>query len=1095
LPIIFPRILNFPLSFTIISQMPSSIPRTTTPEAKNPFFKKVLKALPKKYFIKIKFMLYRYRMTTPERAKLQKILITYLKELHEIYTSGNFREESFYPALKELFEDCSHMFSEEEAAKALVLPKRTEVGIPDFLIRKDGEIVGHIEAKVPDANLHDIENSEQIQRYRNALPNLIVTNFLEFRLYRDGALVDKTELCSPIALQGLKPPVPEDVDSLGGLLSVYYSFSTPEIRTASALATTLADTTKFSRHILKEVLDRRDRDSIPLESFYEVFRRTLIGSLTEERFVDLYAQTITYGLFAARIMAGKAEINKENAWKFIPGNVPLLTHIFHTFVGPDTPIAMNWIIEDILNVLNKTDIVAITKEKEATYGARDPIIHFYDTFLGEYNPEERAKLGVYYTPPEVVDYIVKSIHKLLKEKFGKEKGLAAEGLKLLDPAAGTLTFIIRALGRALLELQDHHLGGMIPLNIKNHILSDFYAFEIQVVPYIIGHLRVAMSLEKVWGYEFEEDERFQFFLTNTLEMKEPEQELLLPQLKEEGQEARYVKEKEPILVVLGNPPYSGISENKGKWITGLIEDYKYVDGKHFWEKKHWLQDDYVKFIRFGQWKIDQTGEGILGFITNHSYLDNPTFRGMRQSLMTSFDEIYVLNLHGNSLKKEKCPDGSKDENVFDIRQGVAIGLFIKKKEQNEKGIAKVYYAERWGLREDKYKWLLRNDIETTVWEELKPKSPFYFFVPREESHWDEYEKYWKVTDIFPVNSVGIVTARDKFVIDFDRDALKRRIEMFKELSIPDEVIKQKFKLKDTSTFKLRRSRETLSKDDKWEQYFSEILYRPFDKRKIYYTNIVVERPILEVMRHMKKENLGLITTREFKEEPGAFVTENIIAHKTVSVYDINYIFPLYLYPEGSKGNILGKEAPKSERVPNISNEFLHAIKEALGTEPTPEEIFYYIYAVLYSPTYRKRYEEFLKIDFPRVPLPHDYEKFKNLSELGKELVELHLLKHPSLSETAIGFPVSGSNTVEKVRYDEETRRVYFNKTQYFEGFSKAVWEYQIGGYQVMAKYLKDRKKRQLSWEEIEHYRKVAKAIERTIEVQEEVEEVIMVREK
>ncbi|HID20075.1 MAG TPA: DNA methyltransferase, partial [Methanophagales archaeon] len=353
-------------------------------------------------------------MTTPERAKLRTLFSAYLKELHEIYTDGNFREESFYPALKDLFEECSPVFSEEETAKALVLPKRTEVGIPDFLIRKNGEIVGHIEAKVPDSNLRELENSEQIQRYLNALPNLIVTNFLEFRLYRDGALVEKTELCSPIALHGLKPPVPEDVDSLGGLLSEYYSFLTPEIKTASALATTLADKTKFSRHILKEVLDRKDRDSIPLESFYEVFRRTLIGSLTEKRFVDLYAQTITYGLFAARIMAGKEEINKENAWNFIPGNVPLLIHIFHTFVGPDTPVAMNWIIEDILNVLNKTDIVAITKEKEATYGARDPIIHFYDTFLGEYNPEERAKLGVYYTPPEVVDYIVKSIHKLLK---------------------------------------------------------------------------------------------------------------------------------------------------------------------------------------------------------------------------------------------------------------------------------------------------------------------------------------------------------------------------------------------------------------------------------------------------------------------------------------------------------------------------------------------------------------------------------------------------------------------------------------------------------------------------------------------------------
>jgi predicted helicase len=689
----------------------------------------------------------------------------------------------------------------------------------------------------------------------------------------------------------------------------------------------------------------------------------------------------------------------------------------------------------------------------------------------------------------VVDYIVKSIHKLLKEKFGKEKGLAEEGLKLLDPAAGTLTFIIRALGRALLELQDKHLGGLIPLNIKNHILSDFYAFEIQVVPYIIGHLKVAMSLEKVWDYEFDKDDRFQFYLTNTLEMKEPEQELLLPQLTEEGQEAMYVKEKEPILVVLGNPPYSGISENKGKWITGLIEDYKYVDGKHFGEKKHWLQDDYVKFIRFGQWKIDRTGEGILGFITNHSYLDNPTFRGMRQSLMKSFDEIYLLNLHGNSLKKEKCPDGSKDENVFDIQQGVAIGLFVKKKEQGVGGIAKVYYAEQWGLREAKYKWLLKNDIETTEWKELKPNSPFYFFVQRDVSYQEEYEKYWKVTDIFPVNSTGIVTAKDKFVLDFDRETLKRRIELFRDLSLSDDLIRQNFKLRENYMWRIKKARNDLRKVQDWEDNFTKILYRPFDNREIYFHDSVVWRTRKKVMRHMMQENLGLITARSNKSDQmdHFFCSDKIMETKCGESTTQSYIFPLYLYPDESKGNLLSEDASTPERVPNISKDFLHAVKEALGTDPTPEEIFYYIYAVLYSPTYRKRYAEFLKYDFPRVPLPHDYEKFKNLSELGKELVELHLLKHPSLSETEIGFPVSGSNTVERVKYDEENSRVYFNKEQYFEGVSKAVWAYQIGGYQVMAKYLKDRKKRELSLEEIEHYMKVAKAIARTIVVQGKVD--------
>ena len=667
---------------------------------------------------------------------------------------------------------------------------------------------------------------------------------------------------------------------------------------------------------------------------------------------------------------------------------------------------------------------------------------------------------------------------------------------LLDPAAGTLTFVIRAIREALGELDRRGLRGLAPSYLEQHILQHFFAFELLIVPYIIGHLRISMILEHEWKYTFKEHERFNFYLTNTLEMKTPGQAVLLPELTQEGQAAEKVKEELPILVVLGNPPYSGISENKGKWISDLIENYKYVDGKHFGEKKHWLQDDYVKFIRFGQWKIDQTGEGVLGFITNHGYLDNPTFRGMRQSLMKSFDEIYLLNVHGNSLKKEKCPDGSKDENVFDIRQGVAVGLFIKRKGTKEKGErnARVYYADLWGLRENKYKWLLRNDRTTTGWEELEPRSPYYFFVPIENTYWDEYEKYWKVTDIFPVNCTGIVTARDKFVVDFDRETLRRRIEIFKDLTKSDDFVKSSFKLKDTRGWNFSEARSNLARDENWDSYFTQILYRPFDIREIYYTQKMVDWPRPEVMWHMLKENISLCAMRQValdEKYTHFLVSQWMVDNRTfLSSKGIIQQFPLYIYPDESNGKLLlDEQTPGPERTPNFSKGFLKAITGALGTELTPEEIFYYIYAVLYSPTYRKRYEEFLKIDFPLVPLPTDYEQFKELGVLGKELVELHLLKHPSLNETGVGFPVSGSDTVEKVRYDEENERVYFNKTQYFEGISKEVWNYQIGGYQVMMKYLKDRRKRELTREEIEHYMKVAAALKRTIAVQKEIDEV------
>jgi len=805
-------------------------------------------------------------MNKPEKTKtkLQKILTVYLKEIHEIYTEGNFREESFYSCLKKLFEDCLQSFSSDEEIKIRVLPKKTEVGIPDFLIRKDGEVIGHIEAKTPDSKLHEVEKSEQIQRYRNALPNLILTNFLEFWLYRNGKILKTAEICRFHALEGLSPPVPENISDFSELLSAFYSFSVPEITSASKLAVELAKRARFLEVVLAEVYDKNE--GLGFVSIYHVFQKSLIEDLSKDRFVDLCAQTITYGLFAAKVMARDKEINRNNAWEFILGSPDWLRKAFYFMMGPDAPEAISWIVEDIVKVLNKTDISAIYEEAKTVYKQRDPVIQFYETFLEEYNPEERERLGVYYTPIPVVSYIVRSVHKILKKDLNLKDGFADNHVMLLDPAAGTATFVIRAIEEALSEYREGKLAGLIPFVISNHIIPHFYAFELLIVPYVVGHLRMASYLADRWNYRYREGERFRFYLTNSLEMKEPEPEQmpLLTELTEEGREAKKVKEEVPILVILGNPPYSGISENKGKWITGLIEDYKYVDGKHFGEKKHWLQDDYVKFIRFGQWKIDRTGEGILGFITNHSYLDNPTFRGMRQSLMRSFNEIYLLNLHGNALKKEKCPDGSKDENVFDIRQGVAIGLFIKKQEQEEGRIARVYYAELWGLREDKYRWLLRNDIETTEWEELKPSSPFYFFVPKKETGWEDYEKFWKVTDIFPVNSVGIVTAKDKFVIDIDREALKRRIAMFRDLSIPDEVIEQRFKLKDTSTFKLRKSREHLSKGDEWEKYFSEVLYRPFDVRWLYYHDLLIERPRKEVMRHMMKENLGLITARSNK---------------------------------------------------------------------------------------------------------------------------------------------------------------------------------------------------------------------------------------
>ncbi|MEW6189552.1 MAG: type ISP restriction/modification enzyme [Actinomycetota bacterium] len=1011
--------------------------------------------------------------------KLKRYLENYLKKIHKVYIDGDFTEESFYSALSYLIEECSKLFG--KLAGVTVVPRKTEAGIPDFLVKRNGEIIGYIEAKVPDANLKDIEDSKQLKRYLESLPNLVLTNFLEFRLYRQGKFVEQVEVGRQFILQRLEyPPVPERIKQFFELLEKFFSFSTPSIKTSFHLSIELAKRTRFLEHLLQEELSKENEE---IKRFYKAFQEVLIGTLTPERFADLYAQTITYGLFAAR-MRVKNGFNKDNAWRFIPGSLLLLRDIFYSFTGPHFPESLSWIVDDITQLLEKADVSSILEEFKTTRWEEDPVIHFYETFLATYNPKERERLGVYYTPLPVVSYIVRSIHILLKERFNKSEGLANRDVTLLDPAAGTLTFVVQAIKQTRNELEEKRKGGLIRSYIEEHILPHFYAFEILVAPYTVGHFKITRILEEM-GYQFKENERFQFYLTNTLEMKEPKQISLLVDLTKEGQAAKKIKEKIPILVILGNPPYSVSSENKSEFIEKLMEDYKedVRDERNIQP----LSDDYIKFIRFAHWKIDQAGNGIIGYISNNSYLSGVIHRGIRRKLFETFDEIYILNLHGSSRIREKTPEGGKDENVFDIQQGVTIVLYVKLEKPLEQ--KKVYYADLWGVRSEKYGYLFENDVCTTKWQELEPVAPYYFFVPKDFALQEEYEKFWKVTEIFKEWSSGITTHRDHFVVGFTKEGILQRLRIFTG-RLPDELVAQSLNLKDTGTWKLTEARQKI-RDQSPEDKIYPYAYRPFDVRFVCYESTLIDRPRLPFMKNLLAENLGLALVRILSKLPfsHAFVSKCLTNRELVSVRtkERTYVFPLYLYPDEPEGRLFREGAPEAERVPNFTAEFLQAVKESLGTEPTPEELFYYIYAVLYSPTYRKRYQEFLKIDFPRVPLSADHKLFKTLSGLGKELAELHLLKHPALQEAEVGFPESGSNKIEKIHYDEKRGRVYFNKDQYFEGISKDIWEYRIGAYQVMDKYLRDRKGRRLSIDEIEHYMKVAKAIRLTIDLQQKID--------
>jgi len=1060
------------------------------------------------------------------------MLEAYLKRIYEVAQTGDAREESYYSSLEELL----RTFADSTNRKHIhitVLPKKTEAGNPDFRIW-DGrqQIVGYIEAKEPLVkDLDYVENSKQLERYRRTFPNLILTNFFEFRLYRSGKLVDKVSLARPFIIHELRtiPPV-ENKDNFLDLLDRFFRFSLPKAYTAESLAIELAKRTSFLRD--QVVSEELKQEEVSILGFYQAFREHLITGLTKESFADLYSQTVTFGLFAARTRSKNA-FNRKLAYYYIPKTIGILRDVFRFISIGELSDQMECIVDDISEVLAVADVNEILNKFYHEGKGKDPIYYFYETFLAEYDPAEREKRGVYYTPEPVVSYIVRSLNIILKEHFQKDIGVASQGVTVLDPAAGTLTFLAEATKLAVEEFTAKWGGGGKESFLREHILRNFYAFELMMAPYVIGHLKMSLLLDRL-GYSLKENERVKFYLTNTLEMAESKQSSFpgISSLSGESYTAMGIKRKTPILVVLGNPPYSGTPANpseeqviikKGQgytagfsiqedklnggyklvpqikeakrdrkikrktWIGELIEYYKVIDGQWLDERNpKWLQDDYVKFIRFAQWKIGQTGEGVLGFITNHSYLDNPTFRGMRQSLMDSFNEIYVLDLHGNSLKKERCPDGSKDENVFDIRQGVAISLFIKKKGLEKK----VFHSERWGLREGKYEWLLGNDIKTANWQEIKPKSGFYLFIPREEALLEAYSKYPKITEIFPTNSIGIVTSRDDFVIDFDKQPLVGRIKVFRDKELSDEVIIQTFKLKDKANWKVAKAREKVNKDGKWEEAIMQILYRPFDGRWIFYHDKVIERPRKEVMYNMMKENLGLITRRQMLPNRPCnyvFVSDKMISDGVIRSDNKGgeSLFPLYLYP--TKGDMFSQES--QERKPNLDPQLIESLTEAYRKEPTPEEIFYYVYGILYSNVYRSKYAEFLKIDFPKVPFTRNYELFSTIGKYGSKLVDLHLMESAELNNPIVKFQGGGDYGVRKVRYEEKGKQVYINDSQYFEGIEREVWEYQIGGYQVLDKWLKDRKGRKLSLDDIKHYCQIATALEETIEIQRDIDNI------
>ena len=981
-------------------------------------------------------------------------------------------------------------------------PKRDAAGLgaPDFKIKQQEAILGYVENKKIGTDLDAVLQSDQIAKYTKLSGNLVLTDYLDWIWLQDGQVVKRETLCSASDVGRRQARLdPAKAAKVAALLAAFLSTPPEKLGNAKKLSAALAVRCHDLRDFLLEELERQDAEQQQgrLYGLYNVFRQDVFQELALKEFADAFAQTLGYGLFLAKLNAGThADVTLRNTKQFIPANFALIRELvnFLDELEQDEYRSIKWLVEEILSIMNTLDLAAILEdlaftksqqrffdppEEDRLLFAKDPYVYFYEDFLKAYDRDTRKARGVYYTPPPVVHFIVRAVHAILQDTFGIRQGLAdRKRVTVLDFATGTGTFLLEVLHRIFETVS----AGVRDQVVREHVLKNLYGFEYLIAPYTVAHLKLSQFLHDR-GYAMQADERLGIYLTNTLEPIAAQANWLLPALSREVEAAQHIKDS-PILVISGNPPYAGHSKNTGTWITEQIDTYKTVDGKPLGEKNSkWLQDDYVKFIRFAQWKMEQVEEGVVGIITNHSFLDNPTFRGMRQSLMQTFHQLYVLDLHGNAEKKERTPEGGKDENVFDIKQGVAISLLVKKN-----GLHRgVYHADLWGRRTEKYRALLEAEKETVEWTELTPSPPFHLFIPQDEKLREEYERGWKVTDIFPMNSVGITTARDRLTIHYTEEELWRTVQDF--AALPADEARAKYKLgNDARDWKVEFAQQDLKESGPSKDRVVPITYRPFDVRYTYYTGHSRGfhcMPRGAVMRHMLAgENIGLITTRLTKDDWAVFTTEHVVGHKSGSRYDISYLFPLYRYPLIEGENVKGmfkEEGPfqGEDRVENFSRNFRTFMDKKYKRHYGPEEILGYLYAVFHSPTYRGKYLEFLKNDFPRVPFVTRRKTFETLSALGWELIQAHLLK--SLPQEPVIDVTSGDFIVERPRYDARSERLHINKQQHFSSVPCDVWEFHIDGYQVLDKYLKSRKGRTLSLDEIETVQAIVNVLRFTID--------------
>ncbi len=1063
----------------------------------------------------------------------------FFQEIEGVKATGQATEHSYRQALQGLLQSINPNLT------VVNEPRQIECGQPDFVIMRGDVPVGYLEAKDLKLDIRPKKgaNKNQQERYRDALANLIYTNGTDWDFYRhdvDGKSIRiaSVKIADYLGDFGMEP----DRMQFAALENRLYDFVSEEhqgqtIKSSTRLAKIMAGKARLIRDALAQLLILDEDESTELGGQYKAFKKALIHDVTKAGFADIYAETIVYGMFAARYHDPTPEnFSRQEALELLPKSNPFLRKLFSFIATNDLDADVSWIIDELARVFQATRVDNIMGRWSDANDKRDPFLHFYETFLAEYNPDKRKARGVWYTPEAVVNFIVRAVDDVLKEEFGLPLGLAdtskisvevdtgqtkevtRKGVKtrvpkmekrelhrvqILDPATGTGTFLAEVVKQITPRIKAVNEGGWSKY-VERDLLPRLHGFELLMASYAMCHMKLDMMLTET-GYKptSETPPRLSVYLTNSLEEGERIEADLFPMtrwLSDEAAGASEIKRDKPIMCIIGNPPYSGISQNMGAFAQSLIEPYKYIDGVHFKERKHWLHDDYVKFIALSEKMIQENGEGVLAFITNHGYLDNPTFRGMRWHLLQTFDRVDVIDLHG-SAKKQVAPDGKNDQNVFDIQQGVAI-ILARKMRGNVKSEkeASVFFSEYWGSRKEKSSQLEEDSIGSNHIS-VNPQAPFFLFTPHLDDTANDYFGWPKMNDLFSSGSMGIQTSRDHFAIQFDKSELISKLDTFRSSELSDDAIRTllfsrkksgKYLAGDTRGWRIADKRKEL-REGFDESNILKIDYRPFDKRWTYYSDLVIDWTRQPTMKHfLTGRNLAILFPRQLSGDDfhHALITDSVCEMCVISnkTKEQNAVFPLYLYPDPD-------DLEQTRRV-NMDPKIRKGIEDA-AVHPTrgrPDEvaIFDYIYGVLHCPAYREAYAEFLKIDFPRVPYPSSPDRFWDISAKGRELRELHLMDGVDAG-LAYPFKGEGDNEVEtigKKSYkltNEGVGQVWINESQYFDGVPQTAWDFYIGGYQPAQKWLKDRKGRELSFDDVMHYRKIVHILLETDRIMKTIE--------